>query len=217
MAAHAHLPPPSHSADSIFGEPEGWRISDASKVASFGTLCLSADSTRCQLSESLSDFKIRRDVRPDFTLPSGALYFRHYEVGRAPRPWICMEPGKLSNPDVSRLFALILVAILQCSNPLFRRCHSLRPFDLGDLALSRLAAVAPSRPIYDTFARASTFVSSLAVSPGLLCSAASLSRPTLASNPVCRLVSVHYVPVAVELLQHRYDLFGGKLWLDSLP
>ena len=29
-----------------------------------------------------------------------------------------------------------------------RRCRSLRPFDLGVLALSRLAAVAPSRPIY---------------------------------------------------------------------
>eukprot|EP00964_Phaeocystis_antarctica_P054779 scaffold32239_cov94-Phaeocystis_antarctica.AAC.3 len=25
-----------------------------------------------------------------FQLPSGPLYFRHYEVGLTPRPWICM-------------------------------------------------------------------------------------------------------------------------------
>ena len=31
------------------------------------------------------DFKIRRAVRPDFTLPSGALYFRPYEVGAPSR------------------------------------------------------------------------------------------------------------------------------------
>ena len=44
-------------------------IRHPSKVASFGTLCLSSDSTRCQLSESLSDFQIRLPVKTDFQLP----------------------------------------------------------------------------------------------------------------------------------------------------
>ena len=40
------------------------------------------------------DFKIRRAVRPDFTLPSGALYFRHYEVGAPSRHgWMDMYGG----------------------------------------------------------------------------------------------------------------------------
>ena len=55
------------------------------KVACFGPLCLSSDSTRCQDSESLSDFQIRRAVRPDFQLPFWTLYFRHYEVGAPSR------------------------------------------------------------------------------------------------------------------------------------
>jgi hypothetical protein len=54
---------------------------DREKLASFGPLCLSSDSTRCQESESLSDFKNRRAVRPYFNLPFWTLYFRHYEVG----------------------------------------------------------------------------------------------------------------------------------------
>ena len=83
-----------HCSPKISRHLRAGKKSDPEKVASFGPLCLSADSTRCQLSESLSDFKIRRAVRPDFTLPSGALYFRHYEVGRAPRPWICMALGR---------------------------------------------------------------------------------------------------------------------------
>ena len=54
---------------------------DRKKLASFGPLCLSSDSTRCQESESLINFQTRRAVRPYFQLPSGTLYFRHYEVG----------------------------------------------------------------------------------------------------------------------------------------
>ena len=54
---------------------------DREKLASFGPLCLSSDSTRCQESESLINFQTRRAVRPYFQLPSGTLYFRHYEVG----------------------------------------------------------------------------------------------------------------------------------------
>ena len=54
---------------------------DREKLASFGPLCLSSDSTRCQESESLSDFQTRRAVRPYFQLPFWTLYFRHYEVG----------------------------------------------------------------------------------------------------------------------------------------
>ena len=54
---------------------------DRKKLASFGPLCLSSDSTRCQESESLSDLKNRRAIRPDLKLPFWTLYFRHYEVG----------------------------------------------------------------------------------------------------------------------------------------
>ena len=54
---------------------------DREKLASFGPLCLSSDSTRCQESESLSDLKNRRAIRPDLKLPFWTLYFRHYEVG----------------------------------------------------------------------------------------------------------------------------------------
>jgi len=66
MAAHAYLPVclgPT-SANSIFEESEGFEKADASKVVSFGPLCLSSDSTLCQLSESLANSKIRRAVRP---------------------------------------------------------------------------------------------------------------------------------------------------------
>ena len=63
---------------------------ESSQVSSFGTLCLSSDSVRCPLSKSLVEIQIRRAVPPQIQLPSGALYFRHYEVGRTPRPWTCM-------------------------------------------------------------------------------------------------------------------------------
>eukprot|EP00964_Phaeocystis_antarctica_P124889 scaffold88527_cov75-Phaeocystis_antarctica.AAC.4 len=64
MAAHAYLPVclAATSANSIFEESEGFEKADASKVVSFGPLCLSSDSTLCQLSESLANSKIRRAV-----------------------------------------------------------------------------------------------------------------------------------------------------------
>ena len=63
------------------GKSAGKKKIDREKLASFGPLCLSSDSTRCQESESLSDFQTRRAVRPYFQLPFWTLYFRHYEVG----------------------------------------------------------------------------------------------------------------------------------------
>ena len=32
-----------------------------------------------------------------------------------------------------------------------------------------------------------------------------------------RFVTIHYVPILVELLQHRYDFFGRYLWMYPLP
>ena len=55
------------------------------KVARFGPLCLSSDSTRCQESKSLAKSKIRRAVPPQIQLPFWTLYFRHYEVGAPSR------------------------------------------------------------------------------------------------------------------------------------
>ena len=98
-----------HCSPKISRHLRARKKSDPEKVASFGPLCLSADSTRCQLSESLSDFKIRRAVRPDFTLPSGALYFRHYEVGRTPRP--CGGMAAAARPAVASTRAACVHAV----------------------------------------------------------------------------------------------------------
>ena len=67
---------------------------DRKKLASFGPLCLSSDSTRCQESESPIELEIRRRVRLQLDLPFWTLYFRHYEVG-APcrRAYVCMGPS----------------------------------------------------------------------------------------------------------------------------
>ena len=62
------------------GKSAGKKI-DRKKLASFGPLCLSSDSTRCQESESPIELEIRRRVRLQLDLPFWTLYFRHYEVG----------------------------------------------------------------------------------------------------------------------------------------
>ena len=59
------------------------------KVACFGPLCLSSDSTRCQESESLSDFQIRRAVPPDFQLPFWDPLFPALRGRRAVTAWTC--------------------------------------------------------------------------------------------------------------------------------
>ena len=96
IAAHAHYQAHNRRARSLQGKSilkdrHGLKKIGSVKVANFGTLCLSAESTRCQLSKSLAKSKIRRAVPPQIQLPSGALYFRHYEVGRTPRPCGCMD------------------------------------------------------------------------------------------------------------------------------
>ena len=62
------------------GKSAGKKI-DREKLASFGPLCLSSDSTPCQESESPIELEIRRRVRLQLDLPFWTLYFRHYEVG----------------------------------------------------------------------------------------------------------------------------------------
>ena len=77
------------SCQLVLGSAAGWLKRSASelknligrKVARFGPLCLSSDSTRCQESKSLAKSKIRRAVPPQIQLPFWTLYFRHYEVG----------------------------------------------------------------------------------------------------------------------------------------
>ena len=89
--AHFHSLPGRLARLIYFEDSRLSEKSDASKFASFGPLCLSSDSPRCPLSKSLMVFKIRRVVGPYFKLPSGTLYFRHYEVGCAVPVCVCME------------------------------------------------------------------------------------------------------------------------------
>ena len=81
-----------------------WRCPKNGSVlpCEFGPLCLSADSTRCQLSETLVQIQIEETVPPQIQLPFWTLYFQHYEVGRTPRPWICMAPELWAESAVGR-------------------------------------------------------------------------------------------------------------------
>jgi hypothetical protein len=83
------------------------------KLASFGPLCLSSDSTPCQESESLSDLKNRRAVRPDLKLPFWTLYFRHYEVGapcRRAYVWVRATAGSFDSLICARASELSSLA-----------------------------------------------------------------------------------------------------------
>ena len=118
--------------------------SDRSKCSSFGPLCLSSDSTRCQLSESLAKSKIRRAVPPQIQLPSGALYFRHYEVGRTPRPCGCM--GKwYTFLLVESLSFSASPSILKRGSPLLHRCASSVRYLSGPSGKVSIAQVRPTR------------------------------------------------------------------------
>jgi len=83
----------------VLGSSSGLKISSelknliGRKVARFGPLCLSSDSTRCQESESLSDFQIRRAVPPDFQLPFWDPLFPALRGRRAVAACGCMELG----------------------------------------------------------------------------------------------------------------------------
>ena len=85
------------------------------KLASFGPLCLSSDSTPCQESESLSDLKNRRAVRPDLKLPFWTLYFRHYEVG-APcrRAYVWLAAAALAAAALAAGAAVCVCGVYVC-------------------------------------------------------------------------------------------------------
>ena len=113
-------------------------------VLSFG--CKAA-SSRSTLTDWLCIRLSSRSLSPDLAR-SVAVEVSHIpRKSGVPRLALCPVPpvqcALASYLDVSGLFAIVLVAILQCSNPLF----SLRPFDGNGPALSRSAPVVTSRPI----------------------------------------------------------------------
>ena len=102
-------------------------------VLSFG--CKAA-SSRSTLTDWLCIRLSSRSLSPDLAR-SVAVEVSHIpRKSGVPRLALCPVPpvqcALASYLDVSRLFAIVLVAILQCSNPLF----SLRPFDGNGPALA---------------------------------------------------------------------------------